>query len=147
MKKLLLIIALIASTSCFSQSKEWVSYRNSYAEWNEYSKKWLWSEIKFANIPVIISKSGIRLENKNESYFITYDDLGEKVTYTKDVPKVKITTHSWLAYDKDGKRCKLSMAIIESDEYDPMTIDVQYDEIAFRFYCKRTTSLDSFRND
>lgn len=147
MKKLLLIIFLIAATPSFSQTTNWVSYRNSYAEWSEYSEKWVWSEIKFANIPVIISKSGIKLENKNQSSFRTYDDLGEKVTYTDNVPRVKITTHSWLAYDKDGKRCKLSMAFFDSDEYDPMTINVQYDEIVFRFYCKKRTSLDSFKND
>lgn len=146
MKKILLIICLIASIPVFSQSTDWVSYRNSIAEWSDYSEKWIWSEIKYANIPVILNKSVIRLENKSESYYTTYQDLGEKVTYTKDVPKVKITTHSWLAIDKDGKRCRVSMAFFESEDYDPLTITIQYDDIALRFYCKKK-GLDSFRND
>jgi hypothetical protein len=143
MKNLLLIIALITFNSCFSQSKDWVSYRNSVAEWSDYSDKWIWSEIKFANIPVIIDKGLVKLENKSQSYYTTYRDLGEKITYTNDNPKVKVSTHSWLAIDKDGKRCKFSMAFIESDEYDPLTITIQYDDIALRFYCKRK-ALDSY---
>lgn len=146
MKKLLLIIALIASVSCFSQTKEWVSYRNSVAEWSNYSEKWIWGEIKYSNIPITIHGTVIKLDNKSQSNFTVYEDLGEKISYTNDNPKVKVTSHSWLALDKDDKKCKIYMAFFNSDEYDPLTITVQYDDLLIKYYCKKK-GLDSFRND
>ena len=38
------------------------------------------------------------------------------------------------------------MAFFNSDEYDPLTITVQYDDILIKYYCKKK-GLDSFRND
>lgn len=137
MKKIILLFVLMLSIKAYSQE-------NEIGTWNEYSEKWVWGEIKEATIPVYISKSGIRLENKSKSYFRTYSDDGEKTTYTKDY--VKVTSHSWLSLDNDDKRCRLTMSFMNSEKYAPLVITIMYDDVCIRYYCRKK-GLDSLLND
>ena len=147
MKKLLFILVLMLSIKAYAQpNKNYVSYRNETAIWSDSKGKWIFGEIKYANIPIEFDKQVVRMQNKSQSIYRSISDLGEKTTYTDDYPSAKIISHSWLAYDEEGKKCKIVMSMTNSDKYDDLIFTVQYDDILFRYYCKRK-NLDSLLED
>lgn len=138
---------LMLSIKAYAQpNKNYVSYRNEVAEWSNYSNKWVWGEMKYANIPIEFDRNVIRMQNKSQSSYRSITDLGEKITYTDSYPKVKITNHSWLSYDDAGRKCKVTISITDSDKYDPLIVVIQYDDILLRYYCERK-KLDSLLED
>lgn len=143
-KTIILLTLLFCSLLTFSQSTNWVSYRNELGTWNIYSKSWDWGEMNKAYIPVYFGKTYISLENKLQSYFLILEDKGKRYDYTDKYPRAKMTLHDWLAKDKDGKICVLTMTSVESADYDPIILSIMYDDIAFRFYCKQKSTVDSF---
>jgi hypothetical protein len=145
MKKLLIVILIfLFSPAIYSQSF-WQSYRNQLGTWNKYTKKWDWDKVNYADIPIEFEKKYIRVKNKADSYFRIIEDEGEKIDYTDDVPKVRIRSYDWTAIDDKQRRCRLSLVHHESDEYDPIIFIVMYDDVVFRFYCKKN-GIDSFLN-
>lgn len=145
MKKLLLIAVLMLTIKA-SFGQDYISHRNQVGQWDSYSKKWVWSEVKKATIPVYFEDGKVRLDNKNQSVYTLYSSEDEVTSYTDDSPKVKIVSKSWLGYDKNDKRCRITLAFFHSDKYDPLTVTVQYDDICLRFYCNKKT-LDSYLED
>lgn len=133
MKKLILSVFVLVV--CFSASAQFTSYRNHFALWNKSTKKWDWENVKEAYIPIEFNKNSIKLQNKRNSVYTISEDLGEKISYTEE--GVKVTSHSWDAYDENGKKCKVTMSIFNSDEYDPLILSVMYDDVMVRFYCKK----------
>ena len=146
MKKILLFVAfiVIAFIATAQTNSKWYSYRNEMGVWNKYTSAWEFGEMNEAYIPIHYGKEYIRLENQNKSYFTITEDKGESSTYSKKHPTIKITTHEWSAYDKDGRRCVIMLSTTTNSEiFDPMVLTIMYSDLTFRFYCK-IKEIDSF---
>lgn len=135
MKNLFLITALFFSITCFGQTQI-NSYRNEVGTWNEYSSKWQYGTMNKANIPIRFYSDRIVMENKARSVYVVTEDLGEDDGYSSDGVRRKI--RRWKAYDKDGKRCSISLSVIYDDDYDPFIFTVMYDDVMLRFYCTKS---------
>jgi len=141
--KRLLIAFLLLSSSVFAQNSDWRSYRNESGTWNSYTSKWNWGEMNYADIPIIFDGSQIRLINKAMSVYNVIESEGEKEKYTDD--GVRYKSISWIARDKDYRRCRIVMTHHFSEEYDPMILSIQYDDFSIRFYCRKG-QLDKILN-
>jgi hypothetical protein len=146
MKKLLTTLTLMFFFNIsFSQSKTlWHSYRNEVGVWDSYKRDWEFGEMNQAYIPIFFGQQYIKLENKSQSFFSITEDKGETTEYSKKYPWVKITTHEWLAIDKDNRKCLIMLSTTsDTEKYDPIVLMVMYTDFAFRYYCK-LNEIDSF---
>ena len=100
MKKYLLLISLMLSGVCYSQSFNKVYCATPY--YYQYGE-WVKGE---ANYPermyVIIDGSNIKVTNQAESKYVTY---GSPTKTTKS----DYESYTWDAYDKDGTQCLFIM--------------------------------------
>lgn len=132
MKIFFLIVSTFFSITCLSQT-ELISYRNEIGTWNEYSKKWEFGTMNKANIPIRFYSDKVVMGNKAGSVYVVTEDLGEDDGYSDDGVKRKI--HKWKAYDKDGKRCSISLFVVYNKDYDPFLFTVMYEDVLLRYYC------------
>lgn len=129
------IIALALTLSSLAIYAQWTSYRNEVGTWNRYTQKWVFGSMNKANIPIRFYKDRVEFENEANSVFRIIEDLGEDNGYNEE--GVKRELHRWLAYDNNGKRCNITMILIDNKDYDPLLVNVMYDDVLLRFYCKR----------
>jgi len=135
MKNTLLALLLLISSFAFSQRNE-TTYQVQAGIFSQYAQKWNWNEALNEQIDIKLEGSSIYIYNKNNTVITTYEDLGEKRGYDDDNDAYK--THTWLAYDNKNRKCKFMMTWYESDDLPIMIYSVIYNDVAFRYYIRRT---------
>ena len=122
MKKYLLLISLMLSGVCYSQSFNKVYMATPY--FYRYGE-WVKGETNYPErMYIILEGSIVKITNEDDSKYVTYGNPTKNTT--KDY-----TSQSWDAYDKDGKQCLFVMKNYFS--YERMIMNVIYDKIALEF--------------
>ena len=122
MKKYLLLISLMLSGVCYSQSFNKVYMATPY--YYQYGD-WVKGESNYPErMYIILDGYNIKITNDAESKYVTYGNPVKNTTK-------EYTSQSWNAYDKDGKQCLFIMKSYFG--YERMVMSVLYDKIALEF--------------
>lgn len=130
MKKLILLILLIVSIKCYSQTFETDS--NVMGTWNELTKKWEYEDKNYSNITFTFENGVFSADDKAHSEYRIYDK-GEN---ENDNLLRKLSFRNVL--DDKGRKCYLMFHTRIKDN--TQTIMIMYSDIVFTYFIKSSLS-------
>jgi hypothetical protein len=118
MKKIILTLLITATTLFTSAQSTIETYAFEVGNWNTYTKKWDWGQIKPCNVTFILFGNSIVSNDLAKSTYYTYQ------TITSEYPNA-----SWKALDEKRRECMILMSFFETYSY----FIVMYDNVCYRY--------------
>ena len=131
MKKVLLSLMLLFTTSIIFAQVTTYCYKAEILKWTTYTKHWELFDTQYPDgLNVIFNNSRINVTDQaNSSYRIFLDmDTKYDVTYSGD----PYTAHSWKCYDEKNRTVIVSLINYETSKTYVFT--VMYDDRLFKYY-------------
>ena len=117
MKNLLLILAIIISSTVLSQPVQ--AYAMKIGDWNETKEGWDFREVDESDVTIDIKGDYLFFDNKINTVIRTFGDMREGENYV-----------AWDALDDKGIDCSLMMYIDE----EPYSIVIIYSSFCVVYY-------------
>ena len=135
MKKIILCLLLLFSTTIFAQSPiKLISYKSSYAtmQLTDEGYKWIFSSPEWYELEIYFSNKEVRINNEARSVFRIVKYLGKSVDRLEKSPYTKFTTLSFSVVDNKNKNCQVHFVLFDDPEMDVL-FNVLYDDFWFKF--------------
>ena len=137
MKKFIILITLvILSSSAFSQSYSNV-YMMESGTWNTYSETWMWDDAKNVDLTFTLSKTYVKINDRAHTYLSI-------VEVDKEVDDDDVKSTSWICRDEKNRRCIFTMMGFKEKKM--IVYSIMYNDMAFRYYIRNGSKIDSFQN-
>jgi len=115
-----LILAIVCTVSSIACSAQFYMHASTaqIGTWSVSADDWIWEEPANCNIAIKIKGNLIKVKDKADSYYITYDIISEE-----DNEAI------WEALDEQEKPCNVVITVVDEIDY----LIIVYPQICFRY--------------